>query len=249
MWDLERHTMSRFTFEPSAYPVWTPDGRMLVFTLFEKGIGNLTWRVSDGTAMEERLLEGTKSRYPTSVSADGSRLLFREEGGPTGLDLAVVTLGSGKAPEPLLVTEFNELNAEFSPDGRWLAYRSNESGRDEIYVRPFPDVAGTLWQISTDGGEQPAWAKSGDELFYRGLDGSLMRVPVELQPRFAAGTPTKLFEGGFMGGPGRAYDVSPDGSRFLMITEGQSSGDDSSPPQIVVVQNWFEELKGLAPTD
>jgi len=199
--------------------------------------------------MEEPLLTGSKSRYPTSFTPDGSRLVFREEGGPTGLDLAVLTLGGGNSPEPLMVTEFNELNAEISPDGRWLAYRSNESGRDEIYVRPFPNVEGTLWQISTDGGEQPVWARSGDELFYRGLDGSLMRVPVELQPRFAAGSPTKLFEGGYLGGPGRAYDVSPDGSRFLIITEGHGSGDDSSPPHIVVVQNWFEELTRLVPIE
>ena len=249
IWDFEREAMTRFTFETAAYPVWTPDGRMLVFTAFDKGVGRLTWRVSDGTAMQERLPEGPNSRYPTSITPDGSRLIYREEAGSTGLDLAMLTLGSDAPPEPLIVTEFNELNAEISPDGRWLAYRSNESGRDEIYVRPFPNVEAALWQVSTNGGQHPVWARSGDELFYRGLDGSLMQVPVELQPRFVAGTPTKLFEGPYLRGAGRAYDVSPDGSRFLMIKEGDGPGDGSSPPGIVVVQNWFEELKRLVPTD
>jgi serine/threonine-protein kinase len=249
IWDFEREAMTRFTFETAAYPVWTPDGRMLVFTSFDKGTGNLTWRVSNGTAMQERLLEGSNSRYPTSITPDGTRLVFREEAGQTGLDLAVLTLDSDDPPKPLVATEFNELNAEISPDGRWLAYRSNESGRDEVYVRPFPNVAAALWQVSTDGGQHPVWARSGDELFYRALDGSLMRVPVELQPMFSAGTPRKLFQGQYLKGSGRAYDVSPDASRFLMIKEGNGTDEGATPPSLVVVQNWFEELKGLAPTD
>jgi len=249
IWDFEREAMTRFTFETSAYPVWTPDGRMLVFTAFDKGVGNLTWRVSDGTAMHERLMEGPNSRYPTSITPDGTRLVYREEAGATGLDLAMLTLGSDAPPEPLIATEFNELNAEISPDGRWLAYRSNESGRDEVYVRPFPNVEAALWQVSTDGGQHPVWARSGEELFYRGLDGSLMQMPVELQPRFVACTPTKLFEGPYLRGSGRAYDVSPDGRRFLMIKEGDGPSDDSSPPGIIVVQNWFEELRRLVPED
>jgi serine/threonine-protein kinase len=177
-------------------------------------------------------------------------LIFREEGRPTGLDIAMFTLEGDRQPEFLIETQHNELNAEISPDGRWLAYKSNESGRDEIYVRPFPNVDAGLWQISTDGGMQPAWARSGRELFFRAPDGALMRVPVELQPRFTAGTPTKLVEGPYLlGGPGRAYDVSPNGERFLMIMEGNGTGGTTSPKSIVVVQNWFEELRRLVPTE
>jgi len=250
IWDFDRRTMTRLTFGAAAYPVWTPDGERLIFTFFEAGVGNLSWRASDGSTSVERLTEGQNSRYPSAISPDGNRLVFREEAGATGLDIAMLSLDGDRRPEPLLESRHNELNAEISPDGRWLAYKSNESGRDEIYVRPFPNVGGGQWQISTNGGEQPAWAKSGHSLFYRAFDGTLMEVPVELQPRFAAGTPTRLLEGRFLfGGPGRAYDVSPDGSRFLMITEGDGPGDDSSPPGIVVVQNWFEELKRLVPTE
>jgi serine/threonine-protein kinase len=250
IWDFDRRTMTRFTFGTAAYPLWTPDGKRLIFTSFEDGVGNLSWRASDGTTPLERLTEGKNSRYPSTISPDGNRLVLREEAGATGLDIAMLSLDGDRRPEPLLGTRHNELNAEISPDGRWLAYKSNRSGQDEIYVRPFPNVGGGQWQISTDGGEQPAWAQSGRSLFYRAFDGTLMEVPVELQPRFAAGTPTRLVEGRhLLGGPGRAYDVSPDGERFLMITKGDGSGDGVSDPIISVVLNWFAELERLAPTD
>jgi len=240
--------MTRFTFGTAAYPVWTPDGKRLIFTSFEAGVGNLSWRASDGTTPLERLTEGQNSRYPSAISPDGNRLVFREEAGATGLDIAMLSLDGDRRPERLLGTRHNELNAEISPDGRWLAFKSNKSGQDEIYVRPFPNVGGGQWQISTDGGVHPAWAKSGRSLFYRALDGTLMEVPVELQPRFAPGTPTRLLEGRhLLGGPGRAYDVSPDGERFLMITKDDGSGDGVSGPTISVVLNWFSELERLAP--
>jgi serine/threonine-protein kinase len=249
IWDIERQAMTRFTFGTAAYPVWTPDGRRLIYTSFEEGIGRLSWRASDGSAMEERLLVGETNRYPTSMAPDGTRLVFREEGGQTGVDIYALALGSDRPPEPLIVTDFNELNAEISPDGRWLAYRSNQSGQDEVYVRPFPDVAAGLWQISTEGGEHPLWARDGSEIFYRGLDGSVLQVPVELEPLFSAATPTRIFKGQYLRGYGRAYDVSPDGNRFLMIKEGENQSDESSHLGIVVVQNWFEELRRLVPVD
>jgi len=182
--------------------------------------------------------------------------VFREDVRATGQDLKVLTLEGERRAEPLVQTAFNELNAEISPDGRWLAYDSNESGREEIYVRPFPDANSGRWQISTGGGRTPLWARSGKELFYLAPDGAVLGVAVEVAggASFRAGTPAKLVEGRYYAStagttPGRTYDVSPDGRRFLMIKEAASTDATSAPREIVVVQHWFEELKRLVPTN
>jgi len=249
IWDFERQAMTRFTFTGAPYPVWTPDGERIAFSDFESGTGNLAWRVADGSAPRELLAESPNSRYASSFTPDGAQLIFREEGRPTGLDLMVLTLDGDGQPEPLIATPANELNGEVSPDGRWLAYKSNESGQDEVYVRPFPNVNDGLWQMSVGGGVQPAWARNGRELFFRTPDGALMSVPVELQPTFSPGAPTRILDARYiLSGPGRSYDVSPDGQRFLMLRGSDSSGDASTPSSIVVVQNWFEELRRLVPT-
>jgi Tol biopolymer transport system component len=146
--------------------------------------------------------------------------------------------------QPLLQTPFAERNPQISPDGHWLAYESNESGQEEIYVRRFPKVGDGLWQISVGGGNVPLWARSGRELFYRNGD-SVMSVAVQTTPTFSAGTPTKLFQG-YVSGPGRAYDVSRDGQRFLMIKD-PSSRDQTSAASMVIVLNWHEELKARVP--
>ncbi len=176
--------------------------------------------------------------FSSAFSPDGTRLVFREEtaddrGRPDGADVgggrraqppSQGVGGPGRSStsdvQPLVQTTFNERNGEISPDGRWLAYQSNESGQAEIYVRPFPDVDGGRWQVSTGGGTRPLWARSGKELFYLGPSGAMMSVAVEGGSTFRAGNPTRLFEGRYFmsaGQPGRTYDVSPDGRRFLMI--------------------------------
>jgi serine/threonine-protein kinase len=151
-------------------------------------------------------------------------------------------------------TKFAERNGEVSPDGRWLAYDSDESGRAEVYVHPWPAGDGGRWQVSTSGGVQPLWARNGRELFCRAPDGALMTVPVDTAPgraSFASGTPTRLITGdGYdhalgTANNGRTYDVSPDGRRFLLIKVG--SADGAPPRNLVVVLNWTEELKRLAP--
>ena len=147
---------------------------------------------------------------------------------------------------PLLETDFEESYPQVSPDGRWLVYVSDESGSEEIYVRPFPDIDAGRWQVSTGGGTQPLWARNGRELFYRNGE-AMIAVLVETDPSFAAGNTEVVFEGDYVltqGGPN--YDVSPDGDRFLMIRPVE---DVSATPQIIVVQNWFEELKRLAPVE
>jgi serine/threonine-protein kinase len=166
-------------------------------------------------------------------------------------DLLKVSLEGDNRVEPLLQTPFDELEGTISPDGRWIAYESDSSGRNEIYVRPFPEVAGGQWQVSTGGGRRPLWARDGQELFYLtqgGPTSTLMRVPVEARSTvWSAGTPVALFQGRyFTGTQGRTYDVSPDGRRFLMVKEaGADQGD--ARPQIIVVLNWLEELKQRVP--
>ena len=161
-----------------------------------------------------------------------------------------VDLDTGRV-QPMVQTPADERNAEITPDGRWVAYQSNETGQYEIYVRPFPDVSSGHWQVSTSGGTRPLWARNGQELFYVTPIGQLMGVRVDREARWTAGTPMKLLEGPyFFGGgafAGRSYDVARDGRRFLMIKPVGGSERASAPASLVVVQNWFEELKRLVP--
>ena len=161
----------------------------------------------------------------------------------TGFDLWVLRLSDRKAL-PFLRTSANESAPKLSPDGRWLAYSSDESGRWEIYVQPYPGPGGK-WQISTDGGMEPVWNRNGRELFYRNGN-KMMAVEVTTQPAFSAGKPKVLFEGAYLPTPATFpnYDVSPDGRRFLML---KAAGQEQAATQINVVLNWFEELKRRVP--
>jgi serine/threonine-protein kinase len=175
----------------------------------------------------------------------------------TNQDIGMLTLTTASAPAPrptqaLIQTAFNEHNAEVSPDGRWVAYESNESGSAQVYVRPFPKVESGHWQVSTTGGSRPVWAHSGRELFYVNR-AALWAVTAQTTGAiFSAGNPTKLFDTGqySFGINGRTYDVSADGQRFLMIKLASASGQDStaSPPSLVVVEHWTEELKARVGT-
>jgi serine/threonine-protein kinase len=145
-------------------------------------------------------------------------------------------------------TKAAELDGELSPDGRWLAYQSDESGQNEVSVRPFPNVDGGHWQVSANGGITPVWARSGRELFYLDGTNAVTSVPIRTAPTFSAGAPRKVFDGRYVGSPfWRNYDVSPDGRRFLMIKDNVAGGQPSTPANIVVVLNWSEELKQRLP--
>ncbi|MGH9256213.1 MAG: hypothetical protein ACRD3C_16780, partial [Vicinamibacterales bacterium] len=226
--------------------VWSPDGRRLAFS--HSGDGhNLYWQAADGTGVPERLTQRSRPQLPVAFAPDASVLLFNEPQGGVQ-DIGIATLSGDRKSELILQTPFDEENPEVSPDGRWLAYSSNESGRMEIYVRPFPDVGSGRWQVSTDGGTRPLWARNGRELFYYVPPGTIVAVPIQAGSPFAAGTPRPLFIGDYqMPVAGRAYDVSPDGQRFLMIKA--APGEAAAPPQIVVVQHWLDELKRLVPTN
>ena len=252
IWDLARETLTRLTFDPGQdqYPVWTPDGTQVVFSSTADGEPSLYWKAADGTGTVERLTEGGRARAGYSLSPDGESLVFREAQPDGALDLRVLSLAGDRGVETLLDTEFTEANGEISRDGRWIAYESNQSGRVEVYVRPFPDVdGGGQWQISTGGGTQPLWASNGRELLYR-RGAALMTVPVQTEPSFTPGAPEVMFEGDYLlGRAGRTYDVSPDGLRFLMIKEGGGAEDASEGASLILVQNWFEELRRLVPTN
>ncbi|GMR23768.1 MAG: hypothetical protein BMS9Abin37_2232 [Acidobacteriota bacterium] len=247
IWDFARETLTRLTFDPARedYPAWTPDGQRVAFSSLREGPRKMYWKAADGTGAVERLTESENAQVPYAFSPDG-QLVFRESGADQNADLGVLTLDG--ATEPLLATEFDERNAEISPNGRWLAYESNISGQSEIYVRPFPNVEDGQWLISKSGGQRPLWAPDGRELFYLVPGTKLMAVEVQTEPSFAAGNAKVVFEGPYSEGPfGRTYDISPDGKRFLMIKERAS--EETSSPELILVLNWFQELKRLVPTD
>ncbi len=251
--EVARGTVTRLTPHPGEdlAPIWTPDGKQVTFASEMSGESpTLWWGPADGSGPQELLLESGWARIPTSWSPDGQTLAFTELFRP-GTESGIWMLSSEGEQEAwaFLDTEFEESGAMFSPEGRWLAYTSNGTGRDEVYVQPF-SVTGPRGkqQVSVGGGAEPVWAPDGRELFYRNGD-EMMAVDIKLQPEFSAGTPRLLFEGRFLGTGAvhlrRNYDVSLDGQRFLMIQREQ----DLVPTEIIVILNWFEELKRLVPTD
>ncbi len=234
---------TRLAADGGGHLVWTPDGTRVAF---DTGSG-LYWIPADGSGEAEPLLTSEHGAgLPDSWSPDGELLTFSAiRGSASGRDIWV--LPRDGEPSVFLATSFTEDGPMFSPDGRWLAYTSNESGRQEVYVQPYPGP-GRKYPISTEGGRAPTWSGKGDELFYRSPDATrMMVVPVELEPWFRPGTPRILFEGRyFASSNGDAhYDVAPDGRRFVMIKESEQ---ESASVQINLVLNWFEELKELAPT-
>jgi len=251
---LRRATLMRLTQDPANdwFPVWSADGKRIIFASDRGGYLNLWWQAADGSGVAERLTTSLNNQRSTGITPDGSAVVFDEAVPAMGRDLLQVALDGSRRVVPLLQTKFNEFNGIVSPDGRWLAYESNSSGASEIYVRSFPNTAGGQWQVSTAGGRQALWARNGRELFYVGADGAIFTAPVAASgATWNAGTPVKLIDGRYYavnsnGASGRLYDVSPDGQRFLMV---KALGSDAGPAaSIVVVQHWNEELKRLAPT-
>jgi serine/threonine-protein kinase len=246
LYDLSRETLTRFTFEGNVNlsALWTPDGRRITFQSDKEGPQNVYWQRADGSGGLERLTTSDYTSVPSSCSPDGQLLAFVQIDPATGFDIWVLRLTDRKA-QPFLRTPYNETSPRFSPDGRWLAYISNESGRHEVYVQPYPGPGGK-WQISTEGGTEPAWNPSGRELFYRSGD-RMMAVNVSTRPSFTVGKPHVLFSGPYEPTPATFsnYDVSPDGQRFLMLKPSET---EQAPAQINVVLNWFEELKRRVPT-
>ena len=242
--DLATGTLSQVTSGPGfEFPaIWTPDGRTLIFSSGPSGrltrdARHLFRRAADGRGTTERLTNGSVRQLPYAVTSDGETLIFREHSVDPAADagdLMMMSLTGTSAAQPLIQTRFREMNAELSPDGRWLVYQSNETGGDEIYAVPFPDVKHTKTRLSTSGGTRPLWARDGTEVFYESM-GALMRVPIALGATLTAGPPVKMFEGPYLYGLlERMYDIAPGGQRFVMIKETREAAE--RPRMIVVSQ-------------
>ena len=253
IWDLARETLQRLSFDPglNRSPVWSRDGQRVAFTRALDMTEEVYWQAADGSGVAEPLTEKSNAlMMPSDFSSDGTTLIYEPTLPPMDIWMVPVA-GPRTAAVALLNGPSNETNATVSPDGRWLAYESNESGQVEIYVRPFPHVNTGRWQISTRGGTRAQWSPDGRELFFyvgAGTRGTLMAVPVESGSTFRAGVPRMLFEGNYPAPNtgGGLYDVSRDGQRFLMI-KGEDA--ESAPRHLTVVLNWLEELKRLVPTN
>jgi serine/threonine protein kinase len=240
--DVARGVPTRFTFNAENFgPVWSPDGSRVVFNSKRKGINKMYWKSSSGSGADELLLESDQANGIVDWSSDGRFLLFASRDPQTGPDLWVLPISGDKKPFPFLKTPFDERTGKFSPDGKWIAYQSNESGRSEIYVQPFPGPGGKF-QISTNGGAQPRWNKNGKEIFYVSLDSKMMAAPVKLSPdgqSLETGTPAVLFPVRIALGPApptikQQYAVSSDGERFLV----NLAADEETASPITVIYNW-----------
>ena len=240
--DVARGTSTRFTFDPATdtAPVWSPDGSRLAFGSDRAGAGNLYLKVATGAGNEELLFQSGEGKTPTDWSRDGRFLLFNSNAPKTGSDLWVLPMTGDRKPTPYLRTQFNETNGRFSPDGRFVAYQSDASGTDEIYVQPFPDPGGGKWMVSKEGGIMPRWQRDGKELFYLNRSGTtMMAVDVALSPTFQAGIPKVLFS--VRAGPA-AYDVSADGQKFVKFATVEANPAGPTAP-ITVVLNWQAGLR------
>jgi Tol biopolymer transport system component len=216
IYELARHTLTRFTFQHNnMLPVWTPDGKRVIFCVARPGAIDVLSAAADGSGAVQQLATGPQIRNPSSCSPDGKVLAYVEFDPARKYDIWMLPLEGDRKPRPFLQTPFNETAPEFSPDGRWLAYQSDESGRFEIYVQAFPGPGGKV-PVSADGGTRPRWSSKGQELFYRN-GGKMMAVGVQAGLSFRAGTPRVLFEGRY----GNQYDVMPDGQRFITIESSE----------------------------
>jgi Tol biopolymer transport system component/tRNA A-37 threonylcarbamoyl transferase component Bud32 len=238
IYDIGRAALTRFTTDGAdSGAIWSPDSRYLVMSSVHKGKTVFFRKLADGSGAEEPLLTTELSGSPQSWSAAGNFLAFTQTK-PAGVeDIWTLPLQGERTPRLFLQTNYDNWGAVFSPDGRWIAYTSNESGRSEVFVRPYPGPGGK-WQVSTEGGEEPRWAKSGRELFYRNGT-NWMSARVQTSTDFAAQKPEVMFEGNFVNVLGIEYDVAPDGNHFIMI---QADEPKSPPTELNVIVNWFELL-------
>jgi serine/threonine-protein kinase len=254
VFDIVKETLTRLTFGPAfeLHPAWTLDNKDVLFSSnpsanLAAAPTDIFRKAADGTGATEALTHGPGGGFPMGVSPDGKSLVFRRYNGNPGLYVLPLE-PKGEAHALIADSKFSIMNAQISPDGRWIAYDSNESGRYEVYVRPFPAVDTGRWQISAEGGSRPLWARSGREIFFLNAANRMMAVPVPAGPSFTYGKPEALFDfTPYVSATvtGRMFDISPDGKRFLTAKPVGSVG--AAHPSIVVVSHWFDEVKARMP--
>jgi eukaryotic-like serine/threonine-protein kinase len=250
IFDAIRKIPTRLTFDKGLdqFPLWSPDGKQIIFASNREGPWSLFRKAADGTGEIEKLgsTPGAAFRSLSSPNHGNSIVFEQVSGGDTVIDIAALSLDGIREGKRLLQGNFIEANPQVSPDGRWLAYLSNETGDMEIYVRPFPDINSGKWQISWNGGQEPRWSRDGRELFYRSGD-AMMVVAIETKPTFKAGVPEKLFPDAYYSTYGHNWDISPDGKRFLMVKGANVASESGMLQRINIVLNWTEELKQRVP--
>lgn len=236
VFDLERGTGQPLTTEKTnIFPLWTPDGRRVVFSSTQAGQMDLFWAPADGRTPAEPLLIREGEQFASSWSPDGGLLAFYERDPATRMDIWLLRMDDGPEAQPFLQTPANEVDPAFSPAGRWIAYASDASGQYDVYIRPFMGPGGPV-RVSTTGGRRPRWALDGRELYYREGD-RMWAVPVQTQPTLEVGEPKPLFEGPYASD----YDIDPNGPAFVMVRIDPPT----EPSRFHVVLNWFAELERL----
>ena len=243
--DIARNTPTRFTVDPAfdRTPIWSPDGTRIVFSSTRNGLPDLFVKPASGSSNEELLLSTGSVKFPTDWSSDGKLILYTELNAKSRADIWILPLEGDRTPQPFLQDDFNKWSAKFSPNVKWVAYSSDESGQEQVYVRPFPGPGGE-YQVSTTGGSRPTWRHDGKELFYVTPDRKLMSVEVTAGATFEALAAKPLFDTHIKGIASRVivsrhgYAVSGDGLRFLINDLTETS---ASP--ITVVLNWTADLK------